>query len=61
MYVQPINSLLKTHVSLFINGKKNNVEVWKTASQEMVRNTFIQIGETKDNICLRKNVSQFAL
>ena len=45
MYVQPINSLLKTHVSLFINGKKNNVEVWKTASQEMVRNTFIQIGE----------------
>ena len=45
MYVQPINSLLKTHVSLFINGKKNNVEVWETARQELVRNTFIQIGE----------------
>ena len=45
MYVQPINSLLKTHVSLFISCKKNNVEVLETASQEMVRNTFIQIGE----------------
>ena len=45
MYVQPINSLLKTHVSLFINSKKDHVEVWETASQEMVRNTFIQIGE----------------
>ena len=45
MYVQPINSLLKTHVSLFINGEKNNVEFLETASQEMVRNTFIQIGE----------------
>ena len=60
MYVQPINSLLKTHVSLFINGKKNNVEVWETASQELVRIHSFKLVKTKDNICLRKNVSQFA-